>query len=80
MSRVALSWNTFSILENDRCCFRIGLGSGNEPCCLKTIPCEEYDNLLEGYEDKEHLSGGTIGDHHYCPKDADEAANLIAGE
>ena len=58
---------------------------GSLPCCLKIIDCEEFDNLFEGYEDKEYISGvaiphgGTVGQHHYCPKDADEAAHLAWG-
>ena len=49
------------------------------PCCLKIIPCEEYDNLFEGYEDKEQIVGGSIGEHHVCPNDAEEAHRLIEG-
>ena len=71
--------NLLPFSKEERCCFRIGYGSRMVPCCLKTIPCEEYDNLFEGYEDTEHLVGGTIGEHHHCPKDAEEAANLISG-
>ena len=50
------------------------------PCCLKVIPCEEYDNLFEGYEDKEQMVGGRIGEHHVCPNDAEEAERLAAGK
>ena len=49
------------------------------PCCLKIIPCEEYDNLFEGYEDKEQIVGGGIGEHHACPNDAEEAVRLATG-
>ena len=50
------------------------------PCCLKIIPCEEYDNLFEGYEDKEQIVGGGIGEHHVCPNDAEEANRLVSGK
>ena len=50
------------------------------PCCLKIIPCEEYDNLFEGYEDKEQIVGGGIGEHHVCPNDAEEAVRLATGK
>merc|ERR1712018_505398 len=65
--------------EDDRCCFQIGYGSRMAPCCLKTISCEEYDNLFEGYEKSEQMVGGAVGEHHYCPGSAEEAESLIAG-
>ena len=69
----------FLSLETGRCCFRIGHGSRMVPCCLKIIDCEEYDNLFEGYEETGPMLGGAIGEHHYCPEDAEEAGHLIAG-
>ena len=65
--------------ENKRCCFSFGYGPQNRPCCLKKIPCEQFDNLYEGYEEP-WLEGRDVGEYHYCPKTAKEAEHMIYGE
>jgi len=50
-----------------------------EPCCLKIIDCEEYDDQFEGYGPNGPVENVASGEHHFCPKDAVEAEQLIAG-
>jgi len=59
------------------CCFRYGFGAFSKPCCLETITCEEHDQLVE--ENKVNpIVGGSFGKHKVCPKDAEEAHNLVS--
>ena len=50
-----------------------------KPCCFNIISCDEYEKLIEGYEINGPMLGGEVGKHHYCPKNAEEAARLVAG-
>ena len=70
----------FNILDsNSKCCFRYGLGSRLVPCCLKIISCDEYSNILEDMEKNGPMLGGAIGKHHFCPRDAAHAHELVSG-
>ena len=55
------------------------------PCCLKIISCEEYAKILKdvkgnGLEHWKQITGGAIGKHESCPKDAAHAHQLPSGE
>ena len=64
--------------SSSECCFRYGFGAQAIPCCLETITCDEHDKLLE--ENKENpIAGGAFGKHKVCPKDAEEAHQLLSG-
>ena len=45
------------------------------------ITCEEHDQLLEEIEEhpEQEPVGGAIGKHHFCPRDAAHAHQLLAG-
>ena len=64
--------------SSSECCFRYGFGAQAIPCCLETITCDEHDKLVE--ENKETpITGGAFGKHKFCPKDAEEAHQLLSG-
>ena len=48
------------------------------PCCLEVITCDEHDQLKFQNAGKPML-GGNIGEHHYCPKNAEEAHEIVSG-
>ena len=82
--RLFQSINQYSIFiaqspSSSVCCFRYGFGAQAIPCCLETITCDEHDKLVE--ENKENpIAGGAFGKHKVCPKDAEEAHQLLSGK
>ena len=48
------------------------------PCCFTIISREEYDRLVEKNA-KRPMLGGAFGKHHYCPKNAEEAHQILSG-
>ena len=48
------------------------------PCCFTIISREEYDRLVEEHA-KNPIVGGAIGKHHSCPKNAEEAHQIVSG-
>ena len=48
------------------------------PCCLKIISREEYDRLVEEDVNSPRV-GGALGKHHSCPKNAEEAHQIVSG-
>ena len=48
------------------------------PCCLNIISREEHDRLVEENA-KFQWWEGTFGKHHYCPKNAEEAHQILSG-
>ena len=57
--------------QNQYCHFSIGYGSLMKPCCLKQISREDYVRGARG------RLGGAVGMATSCPRDADEAHNII---
>ena len=62
----------------DQCYFQYGFGSRMVPCCFTIISREEYDRLVEKNA-KRPMLGGAFGKHHYCPKNAEEAHQILSG-
>ena len=54
------------------CCFEIGYGSINKPCCLNFFPCETFESKCS-----EPRVGGSVGKAHKCPANPQEAAAAI---
>ena len=50
-----------------------------QPCCLEVISCEKHDELKFQNARGTSLLGGNIGKHHYCPKNAEEAREIVSG-
>jgi len=63
----------------DQCYFQYGFGSRMVPCCFNIISREEYDRLVEEHA-KNPIVGGAIGKHHSCPKNAEEAHQIVSGK
>ena len=61
-----------SVKKKQVCYFSIGYGARAIPCCLSIISQEEYEK-----ERGPGFAGGSKGKHHRCPKDANEAHDLI---
>jgi len=61
----------------DQCYFQYGFGSRMVPCCFNIISREEYDRLVEEHA-KNPIVGGAIGKHHSCPKNAEEAHQIVS--
>jgi len=66
------------IEDDSPCCFTYGFGARAIPCCFNTIPCEEHDKLVEEQEENGPLLGGAMGKHHFCPRDAAHAHQLLS--
>ena len=62
----------------DQCYFQYGFGSRMVPCCFTIISREEYDRLVE-FDPEHTMAGGAWGKHHSCPKNVEEAQQILAG-
>ena len=46
------------------------------PCCMELISREKHDEIKNS---ENPLAGGAVGKHHFCPKDAAHAHQLVSG-